>query len=134
MLTDPTFLISMTQDENNYYIGLYIFLAIGALMLIVAFLGCCGAFKESQCLLVSVRILLASTNQSGAHNLIHSFQFFCCLLVILVAEVAAGVWAWQNRNEFNAMVESSVQHTVKDEYNVVHSRTVAFDSIQHHVS
>lgn len=54
MLTDPTFLISMTQDESNYYIGLYIFLAIGALMLIVAFLGCCGAFKESQCLLVSV--------------------------------------------------------------------------------
>lgn len=54
MLTDPTFMISMTQDESNYYIGLYIFLAIGALMLIVAFLGCCGAFKESQCLLVSV--------------------------------------------------------------------------------
>lgn len=61
-------------------------------------------------------------------------QFFCCLLVILVAEVAAGVWAWQNKNEFNAMVESSVQHTVKDEYSVVHSRTVAFDAIQHHVS
>lgn len=54
MLTDPSFMISMTQDESNYYIGLYIFLAIGALMLIVAFLGCCGAFKESQCLLVSV--------------------------------------------------------------------------------
>lgn len=61
-------------------------------------------------------------------------QFFCCLLVILVAEVAAGVWAWQNRNEFNTMVESSVQHTVKDEYSIVHSRTVAFDAIQQHVS
>lgn len=55
MLTDPTFLFSMTQEDNHYYIALYIFLAVGALMLIVAFLGCCGAFKESQCLLVSVR-------------------------------------------------------------------------------
>jgi len=54
MLTDPTFLIAMTQTENHYYIGLYMFLSIGALMVIVAFLGCCGAFKESQCMLVSV--------------------------------------------------------------------------------
>ena len=54
-------------------------------------------------------------------------------MIILVAEVAAGVWAWQNRNEFNKMVESSVQHTVKDEYSIVHSRTVAFDAIQQHV-
>uniref|UniRef100_A0A6B2EID3 Tetraspanin n=1 Tax=Phlebotomus kandelakii TaxID=1109342 RepID=A0A6B2EID3_9DIPT len=111
MLTDPTFLISMTQDENHYYIGLYIFLAIGALMLIVAFLGCCGAFKESQCMLVS---------------------FFCCLLVILVAEVAAGVWAFQNKQELSKMVQASVKHTVKEEYGVINSRTIAFDAIQKH--
>jgi Tetraspanin family len=54
MLTDPTFLVSMTQEEKHYYIALYIFLAVGALLLLVAFLGCCGAFKESQCMLVSV--------------------------------------------------------------------------------
>ncbi|XP_059617858.1 CD9 antigen [Phlebotomus argentipes] len=111
MLTDPTFLISMTQDENHYYIGLYIFLAIGALMLIVAFLGCCGAFKESQCMLVS---------------------FFCCLLIILVAEVAAGVWAFQNKQELSKMVQASVKHTVKEEYGIINSRTIAFDAIQKH--
>uniref|UniRef100_A0A1B0DE38 Tetraspanin n=1 Tax=Phlebotomus papatasi TaxID=29031 RepID=A0A1B0DE38_PHLPP len=111
MLTDPTFLISMTQDEHHYYIGLYIFLAIGALMLIVAFLGCCGAFKESQCMLVS---------------------FFCCLLIILVAEIAAGVWAFQNKDELNKMVQASVKHTVKEEYGVIDSRTIAFDAIQRH--
>lgn len=54
MLTDPTFYVSMAQDENNYYISLYIFLAAGALLLFVAFLGCCGAFKESKCMLISV--------------------------------------------------------------------------------
>lgn len=56
MLTDPTYVVAMAQDQNNYFIALYIFLAVGAVLVIVAFLGCCGAFKESQCMLVSVSV------------------------------------------------------------------------------
>uniref|UniRef100_A0A8D8NCT0 CD9 antigen n=2 Tax=Culex pipiens TaxID=7175 RepID=A0A8D8NCT0_CULPI len=56
MLTDPSFLISMTQNESNYFIGLYILLVVGGLMLTVAFLGCCGAFKESRCMLLSQNV------------------------------------------------------------------------------
>uniref|UniRef100_U5EXL7 Tetraspanin n=1 Tax=Corethrella appendiculata TaxID=1370023 RepID=U5EXL7_9DIPT len=109
MLTDPTFLISMTQDENHYYIGLYILFAVGALMVTVAFLGCCGAFKESQCMLVS---------------------FFCCLLIVLVAEVAAGSWTYHNRDKLDDIVRAAVKNSVQEEYGVVSSRTIAFDSIQ----
>jgi CD81 antigen len=54
MLVDPTFLMSVTQEESHYYYGLYILLAVGALLIILSFFGCCGAFKESQCMLVSV--------------------------------------------------------------------------------
>lgn len=78
-------------------------------MLIVAFLGCCGAFKESQCLLVS---------------------FFCCLLVIIVAEIAAGAWAFHNSDKLDDMVRASVKHTVENEYDVITSRTLAFDTFQ----
>lgn len=54
MITDPTFYLSVTQDEVKYYTGLYIILAAGAILVIVAFMGCCGAVKESQCMLVTV--------------------------------------------------------------------------------
>lgn len=54
MLVDPTFYISMAQDESSYTIGIYVFLIIGALMFIVGFLGCTGVIKESQGMLVLV--------------------------------------------------------------------------------
>lgn len=31
--------------------GVYILIAAGALMMVVGFLGCCGAMKESPCML-----------------------------------------------------------------------------------
>lgn len=80
--------------------------------MIVAFLGCCGAFKESQCMLVT---------------------FFSLLLIVLVAEVAAGSWAYYNRDRLDQMIHVHVDHTVKEEYSVVSSRTVAFDAVQRHL-
>jgi hypothetical protein len=58
MLTDTAFYVSMAWDESSYYTGIYIFLAAGALMFVVGFLGCCGAYRESPCMLVSVSIAL----------------------------------------------------------------------------
>ncbi|XP_049284441.1 CD81 protein-like [Anopheles funestus] len=111
MLSDPTFLISMTQNEKNYTIGLYIFLTVGGLMLIVAFLGCCGAFKESQWMLTS---------------------FFCCLLMVLVAELAAGAWAFQNSSKLDNVVRSAVKEAVQTQYGVIPTRTATLDAIQKH--
>lgn len=109
MLTDPTFLISMTQNESNYFIGLYTCLIVGGVMLIVPFLGCCGAFKESQCMLAS---------------------FFSCFMIIIVAEIAAGAWAYHNSEKLDSYVRSAVKEAVQDEYSVVASRTTTLDSIQ----
>ncbi|XP_053682298.1 tetraspanin-2-like isoform X2 [Sabethes cyaneus] len=109
MLTDPTFLISMTQNENNYFIGLYILLVVGGLIVTVAFLGCCGAFKESEYML---------------------FSFFSCLLIVLVAEVAAGTWAYRNSSKLDTYVRTAVKEAVQDEYSVVATRTATVDSIQ----
>nr|XP_020468947.1 CD9 antigen-like isoform X3 [Monopterus albus] len=40
------------QDSPSVFVtGVYILIAAGALMMIVGFLGCCGAIKESPCML-----------------------------------------------------------------------------------
>ncbi|XP_074095914.1 CD9 antigen [Cotesia typhae] len=109
MLVDQTFILSLTQEQHNYYAGLYITLAAGALLLIVAFLGCCGAFRESQCMLVG---------------------FFSCLLVVIVAQIAAGAWLYTNRDGIEPLVQASFMNTVKDEYGQIDHRTQTVDSIQ----
>lgn len=35
----------------------YLLIAIGALLLVIGFLGCCGAVRESRCMLLLVRLL-----------------------------------------------------------------------------
>jgi len=111
MLTDPTFLLSMTQPYNHYYIALYIFLVIGVLITCGGFCGCCGVVKESQCLLVA---------------------FFSVILVVMVAQIAAGAWAFHNRDKLDDIVRASVKYSVQEEYGQAQmsSRTVTFDTIQ----
>ncbi|XP_077337759.1 tetraspanin-2 [Lithobates pipiens] len=68
-------------DEEVYvffFVGLYVLIGAGALMMLIGFFGCCGAARESQCLL-------------GA--------FFACLLVIFAAEVTAGVFAFLGKQK-----------------------------------
>lgn len=61
-------------------------------------------------------------------------QFFCFLLVVLVAEVSTGAWAYHNRDKLDAMIRSSVKNTVQNEFGVIESRTANFDLFQRHVS
>lgn len=53
-LTDPSIASQLTQHETYSYIGLCVLIGVAILTLIIAFLGCCGALKESQCMLVTV--------------------------------------------------------------------------------
>ncbi|KAG7190024.1 hypothetical protein KM043_006174 [Ampulex compressa] len=109
MLADQTFLVTLAQEQHNFNAGLYILLAAGILMLTVAFLGCCGALRESQCMLVG---------------------FFSCLLVVIVAQIAAGAWLYTNSNRLEDLVKSSVINTVKNEYGERESRTQTVDAFQ----
>lgn len=54
VLTDTSFLLTLAEKGDKYYIGLLVFVGIATLILVIAFLGCCGALRESQCLLVTV--------------------------------------------------------------------------------
>ncbi|XP_068121658.1 tetraspanin-2 [Hyperolius riggenbachi] len=85
------------EDKDVYtffFIGLYVLIAAGALMMLIGFFGCCGAARESQCLL-------------GA--------FFVCLLVIFAAEVTAGVFAFLGKKETITEVQK-LYSTAYDKY------------------
>lgn len=52
--------------------GVYILIGAGALIMVVGFLGCCGAVQESQCMLglVSVPLLPTATLTPGLQDLV----------------------------------------------------------------
>nr|AIT69686.1 CD9 [Andrias davidianus] len=82
------------EQENNdssFYTGVYILIGAGALMMLVGFLGCCGAIQESQCMLG---------------------LFFAFLLVIFAIEIAAGIWGFANKDK----VIQELQTFYKDTY------------------
>lgn len=57
-------------------------------------------------------------------------QFFVFLMIILVAEIAAGVWAYMNRADLNKLVQESVRDTVRRDYGKDDVTTKTFDMIQ----
>lgn len=77
---------------NSFYTGVYILIGAGALMMLVGFLGCCGAIQESECMLG---------------------LFFAFLLVIFAIEIAAGIWGFANKDK----VVDELQNFYKNTYN-----------------
>ena len=48
------YLQTAADQEADYYLGTYVLLGIGAVITIMGFLGCCGAWKESPWMLGTV--------------------------------------------------------------------------------
>lgn len=91
---------SIFEQENNhssFYTGVYILIGAGALMMLVGFLGCCGAVQESQCMLG---------------------LFFAFLLVIFALEIAAAIWGYSHKDE----VIKELQEFYKDTYSKLKSK------------
>ncbi|XP_043823137.1 CD9 antigen [Dromiciops gliroides] len=66
-------------------------------MMLVGFLGCCGAVQESQCMLG---------------------LFFAFLLVIFAIEIAAAIWGYSHKDE----VIREIQEFYKETYNNMKSK------------
>lgn len=55
LVSDDFTKYSDADDSLGFiYTGAYILVAIGGLIMIIGFLGCCGAIRESQCMLACV--------------------------------------------------------------------------------
>ncbi|KYO35843.1 tetraspanin-1 [Alligator mississippiensis] len=73
----------------------YFLIAIGAVLLVLGFLGCCGAQKESKCLLIT---------------------FFSIVLIIFIAEIAAAVVALVYTSTAETLLKATVTPVLKDNY------------------
>lgn len=73
----------------------YFLIAIGALLLILGFLGCCGAQKESKCLLIT---------------------FFSIVLIIFIAEIAGAVVALVYSSVAQSFLHSVLTPILQNDY------------------
>ncbi|XP_005809121.1 tetraspanin-1-like [Xiphophorus maculatus] len=79
------------------YVG-YVLIGVGAVLLIIGFLGCCGAIKESKCMLLT---------------------FFSLVLIIFIIEVAGGVVLFVFNDEVDQIfdsIENEVRTDIQKNY------------------
>ncbi|XP_062373838.1 CD9 molecule b isoform X2 [Sardina pilchardus] len=83
-------LFAPTDSPSVFFTGVYLLIVAGALMMVVGFLGCCGAIRESPCMLG---------------------LFFFFLLLIFAAEVAAGIWGLSNKEKVVEEIQTFYKET-----------------------
>ncbi|XP_036155405.1 tetraspanin-8 isoform X4 [Myotis myotis] len=83
----------VTEDGGMHpYVAVNILIAVGSIIMILGFLGCCGAMKESRCMLL---------------------VFFICLLLILLLQVAAGILGVTYRSEYERVLNETLHKNVE---------------------
>lgn len=83
--------------NSGYSLPAKILIAAGAFVMIVGFLGCCGAIRES-------RLLLG--------------LFFACLFLIFAAEAVAGILGFLYRDKVDEEVTNRLKDEIKTNYGV----------------
>ncbi|XP_006274577.1 tetraspanin-18 [Alligator mississippiensis] len=73
VIVDPTGFREIVAVNPLLFTGAYIMLAMGAMLFLLGFLGCCGAIRENKCLLLF---------------------FFMFILLIFLAELSAAILAF----------------------------------------
>ncbi|KAJ7995018.1 hypothetical protein DPEC_G00255550 [Dallia pectoralis] len=89
------------QAPATFLNAVHILIAVGAVMMVVGFLGCYGAIQESQCLLGT---------------------FFACLVILFACEVAGGIVGFMHRDSiskdliafYDVVYDGAVSTTVTD--------------------
>lgn len=109
MYLDGASMAPVTTDIEGYNYVLYFLMAVGGVMFIMGFLGCCGAFQESQCMLAT---------------------FFALVLVLFAGQIAAGIWLRTNENDFTRLAKESLAKSIQHDYGSNELKTKAFDVIQ----
>ncbi|NWS00256.1 TSN8 protein, partial [Motacilla alba] len=85
--------------------GVNLLIAVGSIIMILGFLGCCGAVKESRCMLM---------------------LFFIALLLILILQVTAGVLG----AVYKPQVEEAFNITLSEGVNALQSTTGEYKEFQ----
>ncbi|XP_039919071.1 tetraspanin-8 [Hirundo rustica] len=99
--------VSSTQQgvESSVFAGVNLLIAVGAIIMILGFLGCCGAVKESRCMLM---------------------LFFIALLLILILQITGGILG----AVFKPQVEEAFTLTLNTSVNALKSTTGEYKEYQ----
>jgi len=92
---DEDFASAVSIADVSFYTGSDILIATGGVMLVVGFFGCCGAIKESACLLG---------------------LYFTCLFLVFGVEVGVGVWAFINFSSIEQAITETMGKLDAEEY------------------
>lgn len=85
-------ILNSGNSVTSPYISVNILIAVGSVIMIMGFLGCCGAVKESRCMLL---------------------LFFIGLLLILLLQVAAGVLGATFKSESERVLNETLHDNIK---------------------
>ncbi|KAH9500572.1 cd9 antigen [Bulinus truncatus] len=97
-----------TTHIDIFHTMAYVLIAIGFIIMVVGFLGCCGAIRENQCMLAS---------------------FFILLFIIFAVLLGFGIWAAVAKDAVKEKIEESLEKGVK-EYHDKESAKNFMDSVQ----
>lgn len=100
---------SFYSNERDFTVGVYGHLINCCFLLIIAFLGCCGAIRMSKRLLVAC---------------------FSCLVIWMVGQIAVAAWLYSNSDSLQDLLKSTMMNTVKNEYGEIESATQSMDQFQ----
>ncbi|KAM8942873.1 tetraspanin-8 [Lycaon pictus] len=85
-------ILSPGDSGTSPYIAVNILIAVGSIIMILGFLGCCGAVRESRCMLL---------------------LFFIGLLLILLLQVAAGILGATFKSESEHILNETLHENIK---------------------
>ncbi|KAM9029254.1 tetraspanin-8 [Ara ararauna] len=86
------------EIDSSAFAGVDLLIAVGSIIMILGFLGCCGAIKESRCMLM---------------------LFFIGLLLILILQVTGGILGAVYRSQ----IETSLREAFQESVNSLQSST-----------
>ncbi|CAL8359493.1 unnamed protein product [Lota lota] len=89
LLDNQSFITVLQESSNTLNVASYIVIGVGALTMVMGFFGCIGAIYEIRCLLG---------------------LYFTCLLLILIAQVTAGVLVYFQRD----LLKTEISNIIND--------------------
>ncbi|CAG9769341.1 unnamed protein product [Ceutorhynchus assimilis] len=108
-LLDPSIPLHFTQEPDDFTIAASIYFIVAIMLILLSILGIYSVCKESKCALV---------------------LSFSLLLIIIVVQVASGVWIWVNKDTLDEFTHASVKRSVQVNYDTNPNIKQILDTIQ----
>jgi len=95
-------------------LALWVIIGVAGVAFILSFMGCCGALKESSCLLYSVRIIFCVPSAAVLTHFLFAAQFAVLLALILGVQLAIIGFAYYKQDDFKTEIDKVMNSTLYD--------------------